>query len=198
MSPNPKLKLDLIGGPLTIAVISPDPTIAAQLRSAVRVRRDIVVNDGTRGADVVIWDTGADGGNTPVALSGTATLALVNDASSARKAIIAGARGAIPRTVEPSGLIAAIIATKYGLSVRATELEGDDEPELGLQTAITERERDVLELLASGAGNRAIAQELGISEHTVKFHIASLLDKLSARTRTEAVVSALRGGLINL
>jgi DNA-binding NarL/FixJ family response regulator len=197
MSPNPKLKLDLDGGPLTVAVISPDPSIAAELRSAVRVRRDIVVNDGTRGADVVVWDTGADGANTPMALTGTATLALVNDAGSARKAINAGACGAIPRTVDPSGLIAAVIATRYGLSVRAAELEESGDDDL-LPAEITERERDVLEHLASGAGNRAIARDLGISEHTVKFHIASLLDKLSARTRTEAVVSALRSGLIAL
>jgi DNA-binding NarL/FixJ family response regulator len=49
-------------------------------------------------------------------------------------------------------------------------------------------------MMAEGMGNRAIAQHLGISTHTVKFHIAAILDKLHARSRTEAVTSGLRLG----
>jgi DNA-binding NarL/FixJ family response regulator len=54
--------------------------------------------------------------------------------------------------------------------------------------------RKVLAMIAEGLGNRAIARRLGISSHTVKFHIAAILDKLGARTRTEAVTIGLRRG----
>jgi DNA-binding NarL/FixJ family response regulator len=63
---------------------------------------------------------------------------------------------------------------------------------------LTARERDVLALLADGLGNRDIAQALGISEHTVKFHLGAIFGKLGAATRTEAVRRALRLGLIQL
>ena len=51
-------------------------------------------------------------------------------------------------------------------------------------------------MMAEGLGNRVIAQRLGISTHTVKFHIASILDKLSARSRTEAVTTGMRLGML--
>jgi DNA-binding NarL/FixJ family response regulator len=64
--------------------------------------------------------------------------------------------------------------------------------------ALTGRERDVLEWLALGLSNRAIADRLGISEHTVKFHVASIYGKLGASSRAEAVRRAARRGLITL
>ncbi|KRR16304.1 transcriptional regulator [Bradyrhizobium lablabi] len=63
---------------------------------------------------------------------------------------------------------------------------------------LTPRERDVLLLLAEGASNKAIARRLGISVHTAKFHVGSLLDKLDATGRTDAVAHAARLGVINL
>ncbi|MBI5264568.1 MAG: helix-turn-helix transcriptional regulator [Bradyrhizobium sp.] len=65
-------------------------------------------------------------------------------------------------------------------------------------TDLTPRELDVLALLAEGASNKAIARQLGISVHTVKFHVGSLLDKLDATGRTDAVAHAARRGVINL
>ncbi len=64
--------------------------------------------------------------------------------------------------------------------------------------ALTPRELDVLALLAEGASNKAIARALGISVHTVKFHVGSLLDKLDATGRTDAVAHAARRGVIDL
>ena len=63
---------------------------------------------------------------------------------------------------------------------------------------LTPREGEVLRLLADGLGNKDIAVKLGISEHTIKFHIHSLLGKLGAASRTEAVTRGLRSGLIEL
>lgn len=63
---------------------------------------------------------------------------------------------------------------------------------------LTARERDVLALLAEGASNKEIARALGISVHTAKFHVGSLLDKLDATGRTDAVAHAARHGIITL
>ncbi|MBR0830544.1 helix-turn-helix transcriptional regulator [Bradyrhizobium manausense] len=64
--------------------------------------------------------------------------------------------------------------------------------------ALTPRELDVLGLMAEGASNKMIARQLRISVHTVKFHVGSLLDKLDATGRTDAVAHAARRGVINL
>ena len=71
-------------------------------------------------------------------------------------------------------------------------LETEDE----MSEEITSRETDVLRMLAEGLVNKDIAARLGISEHTVKFHISSILDKLGASTRTAAVTLGIRRGLI--
>lgn len=63
---------------------------------------------------------------------------------------------------------------------------------------LTPRERDVLALMAEGASNKTIARQLGISVHTAKFHVGSLLDKLDATGRTDAVAHAARRGVIDL
>lgn len=63
---------------------------------------------------------------------------------------------------------------------------------------LTPRELEVLALLAEGASNKLIARRLGISTHTAKFHVASLLEKLDAVSRTDAVAHAARLGVINL
>jgi DNA-binding NarL/FixJ family response regulator len=67
-----------------------------------------------------------------------------------------------------------------------------------IQEALTPREVEVLELLAEGLPNKSIAERLGISDQTVKFHVASILGKLGASNRTDAVRRALRRGLISV
>jgi DNA-binding NarL/FixJ family response regulator len=76
-------------------------------------------------------------------------------------------------------------------TVSWTSDEGPDEP-------LTTREQDVLELLSLGLSNKRIAERLGISEHTVKFHVNAIYGKLGASTRTEAVNRALRRGLLRI
>jgi len=68
----------------------------------------------------------------------------------------------------------------------------------GGEIELTPRELDVLTLLAEGASNKTIARQLGISVHTAKFHVGSILDKLDATGRTDAVAHAARRGVINL
>lgn len=63
---------------------------------------------------------------------------------------------------------------------------------------LTAREREILTLMADGVGNRAIAEALFISENTVRNHVRNVLEKLQAKTRTEAVVQAIRTGLVRL
>jgi DNA-binding CsgD family transcriptional regulator len=65
-------------------------------------------------------------------------------------------------------------------------------------TSLTHRELEVLALLAEGASNKTVARRLGISVHTAKFHVGSLIDKLEATGRTDAVAHAARLGVINL
>lgn len=71
-------------------------------------------------------------------------------------------------------------------------------PEAGAEVPLTPRELEVLTLLAEGASNKLIARRLGISTHTAKFHVASLIEKLDAVSRTDAVAHAARLGVIHL
>ncbi len=75
---------------------------------------------------------------------------------------------------------------------------GDPKLDARQDGALTQRELEVLALLAEGASNKAIARRLGISPHTAKFHVGSLIDKLDATGRTEAVAHAARTGIIQL
>ena len=77
----------------------------------------------------------------------------------------------------------------------AREVAADDDPS---PEALTPREVQVLELVAEGLPNKTIADRLGISDQTVKFHLASIIGKLGAANRTDAVRRAVRRGLITL
>lgn len=78
----------------------------------------------------------------------------------------------------------------------ASEVEGDEAPVF--DEPLTQREIQVLELLAEGLPNKAIAGRLGISDQTVKFHVSAISGKLGAANRTDAVRRAVRRGLITL
>ncbi len=98
---------------------------------------------------------------------------------------------------EPHPIVAADAAIQD--DPRETEEGRYDETEEGAyDEKLTPREMDVLELLTEGLPNKFIAGRLGISDQTVKFHIASILGKLGAANRTVAVRRALRRGLIGL
>ena len=110
-----------------------------------------------------------------------------------------GLRAVLPLHAAPDELAAAVRAVHAGLlavhpEALAPAAVASAAP--GRALALTSREREILELIAEGANNRRIAARLAISRHTVKFHVASVLAKLGARSRTEAVALALRAGLL--
>jgi DNA-binding NarL/FixJ family response regulator len=140
----------------------------------------------------------------------TPTLLLVGDgdASLKRRAERFHIRSTLPLNVTTDQLLAAIWATAAGLAVtldsNSSEEEehavwnGADESFIGkpLTEHLTPREMLVLRMMALGHGNKEIAARLNISEHTVKFHVSSILAKLDAASRTEAVTIGIMRGLV--
>lgn len=130
-------------------------------------------------------------------------VALLPDESYTAEAWSAGARGLLLRNTDTEKLLAALLAVAQGLVVLdptlTTAALPSPETELPrLAEALTPRELEVLQLLAEGLANKAIARRLDISDHTVKFHVNAILSKLGAQSRTDAVVRATRLGLILL
>jgi DNA-binding NarL/FixJ family response regulator len=110
-----------------------------------------------------------------------------------------GVRAALPIGATAEELTGAVRAVHAGLlAVHPDALAPARTRRAGGSSGapLSAREREIVELLADGANNRVIASRLGISRHTVKFHVASILGKLGARSRTEAVALALRRGLL--
>ena len=147
--------------------------------------------------------------------SAPAVVVLVDDEGAlARDALGLGARAVLPADVTAEEIVAAVVAASTGLvTLRPEAMEpliagprrdlSSRLPRPGSadgfgEEALTPRELEVLALLAEGLGNKEIAGRLRISEHTVKFHVASILGKLGAGSRTEAVALGVRRGLIML
>ena len=124
------------------------------------------------------------------------------------EALRLGVRAVLPRSsATAEAIVAAIFAAAAGLVVLHFDLVDSllSVPSSTLRElptsppmTLTPREIEVLGMLAEGLGNKTIARRLGISEHTVKFHVSSLFTKLNAKSRTEAVTLGARQGLIML
>jgi NarL family two-component system response regulator YdfI len=144
----------------------------------------------------------------PESLAPAPMVLLVNNpgASWIADALRSGVRAILPRDAAFAEISAAIEAAAAGLvALHPAEMNTllsvsrpDRPPTLEAGEALTPRELDVFAMLAEGAGNKTIAWKLGISEHTVKFHVASIMGKLNAASRTEAVAIGIRRGLIML
>jgi len=106
--------------------------------------------------------------------------------------------GILPTDASAEELSAAVHALSQGLIVGTSTLLFESESEPVEHGPLTNRESEVLELLAKGLANKQIALSLGISEHTVKFHVSSIYTKLNVTNRTEALREGLRGGWIAL
>jgi two-component system, NarL family, response regulator YdfI len=207
------------GGAIRIAVAATSAVRRAGLESIIRSHAEFQLagSFGTVASlapfarsselDVIVIDSNSihDLLLEPTSEAAIVLLTEVSDARSISRLLRSGVRAILSRQSEPDDVLSAIFAVYDGLvllSMPAAEslaavfgdqpLQVEDE----LSEEITSRETDVLRMLAEGLVNKDIAARLGISEHTVKFHISSILDKLGASTRTEAVTQGIRRGLI--
>jgi two-component system, NarL family, nitrate/nitrite response regulator NarL len=209
MTRNPQLPAALTD-PIKVALLTDDPLLRAGLSSLlVQVGSiDVVDRDA---AEVALWDAGVDADKMLGRLGELRALpmpavAVVRDAAHVAPVLAAGARGVVLRDQVGPGIHAALAAVRSGLTVMDAELADSLVPAMPVRAAaggkgkgeLTERERQVVQLLSEGLSNKLIADRLGISDHTAKFHVNGVMVKLGASTRTEAVVEAMRRGLIRL
>ncbi len=205
---------------LRVLILADDPLTSAGLAALLEEDPEYIVVGQQKTADdwveqqerldpdLLIWDVGWEAGEALEEVIGLIwslppVLALVPDPGEAGRLWAGGVRGVLPRTVDVGALRAALRGLAEGLAVFDPELLPSLEPPkaeapAGSSSPLTPRETEVLRLLADGLSNRGIANELQISEHTVKFHVNSIMNKLNAESRTEAVVSGMRRGIISL
>lgn len=215
MTRNPQLAISAQNDPVRVSLHTDDPLLRAGLASLIEGGQPPPVQVvEPQDAEVALWDAGTDPNQVLARLSqidrssSIPVVAVVSDPSHATPAIAAGARGVVMRDQVHSGLHAALMAVKSGLTVLDTELAAHlvhgkatakVEPKgNGSRGELTARELQVVQLLAEGLSNKLIADRLGISDHTAKFHVNGVMAKLGASTRTEAVVEAVRRGVVHL
>jgi DNA-binding NarL/FixJ family response regulator len=202
-------EIALGAGVLGVDLHAADPLVRAALAAQLSHHPDLGLlppADRPRvDADVVVWDLGPDAEALSEVLSGLTALVvpvllLAPGAVAWELALRAGIRGILRRDGSFDLLGAATVAVARGLTVLDPSLVSMLRPAPGrppgLQEPLTTREKEVLRLLAEGLSNKQIAARLEISDHTAKFHVNSILSKLGATSRTEAVVSAARSGLL--
>lgn len=194
-------------------VVSEDPLVRGGLAALLSDERglDVVAQGAAEAvlgedAHVAVWDA-ASGAGALEAIAGArrpglGIVAVLGDPSLAAQALAAGAQGVVPRDVPPARLAAAVRAVAEGLVVFDRSSAEPLLRPLAVADAqaetLTAREQEVLQLVAEGLSNKLIAARLRISEHTAKFHVNSILGKLGAQTRAEAVAQAARLGLLLL
>jgi DNA-binding NarL/FixJ family response regulator len=210
--------LVLAGDPLAraglAALLSQEP--GCQVVGQAPADADLAAELAAARPDVLVWDLGwapaaalerlAELGAPPNAPPLLVLLPADDTvASTASQAWRAGARGLLDRNTAPTAIVAAARGLALGLTVLEQDLADKLLLPLGLEQSVpalieslTSREDQVLQLMAEGLTNRAIALRLGISEHTVKFHVNAILGKLAAQSRADAVMRATRLGLILL
>jgi DNA-binding NarL/FixJ family response regulator len=198
-----------------VLVLSPSPVARAGLESLLRSGAGTIEVVGSAAnwseysgedPDVILadWENG-DELSTEIS-DGAPESALVVIAddpslSGVAEALRSGVRAVLSRHSSASQIVAAIEAAAAGFVVlQPGDLDGlliNPQP-ASLAEPLTPREVEVLGMLAEGQSNKSIAHRLGISEHTVKFHVTSIMGKLNAGSRTEAVTQGIRQGLIML
>jgi DNA-binding CsgD family transcriptional regulator len=180
---------------VTVAVQIDEPLLASRIAAVLADRIDFRIDD--LDPDVVVTDVLPDGG-------GSCPLVLISDQPDIIAALHGGAAGVLPTTATAEQVRATIEAVAQGLSVMPREAIADeigaseDDTRVASAAPLTPRELEVLNLMAAGASNKVIARNLDISIHTAKFHVASILAKLDATGRTDAVAQAARLGLLML
>ncbi len=192
---------------LDVIIVGADPLARSGLNAALADCPDVYVSGEAATAQelamliretapaALLWDGINDDTEVP-------TLALVTDERSAGLALANGADGVLFRDGDPSRIAAALTAITQHIRVIdaafTTALLPASAAHGALDDELTARELEVLGLLAEGLSNRLIARRLEFSEHTAKFHVNAILFKLSARSRTDAVVRGIRLGLLRV
>lgn len=155
--------------------------------------------------DVVVWDLGWQARTLPMAQMESPLLLLVGDVQLLSELDLtqaSSAMGVLPRDSDIRHILTTLNALAEGLIVVAPSLvRALLAAPVTVDTQVdplTAREQQVLQLLAQGLTNKAIALQLGITEHTVKFHVNAIMTKLDAQSRTDAVIRATRAGLVVL
>jgi len=206
---------------IRVLVAAKSPVTRAGLEALVRAdERFEIAGDGYRNGDlaramrthvpdVVLLD--ADDTMLPLAIDlhqpgAPALVVLVGHIgrSDTRRLLQSGVHALLTRDSGAREISAAIEASAAGVAAVSPEIldlllpssELSESEDFSLGEPLTSRESEVLALLAQGAGNKEIASRLKISEHTVKFHVSSILSKLGAETRTQAVSRGYKEGLI--
>jgi DNA-binding NarL/FixJ family response regulator len=208
---------------IRVAIVADSPALRAGLAAMIGAEPDLAIVDGECEADVVLVvhqqvaegpsDDATEQEESDLDERSTrpATMVLLErlDADTAREAYGTGASAVLAIDANAEEVVAALRAVAARLVVVPPALSSDLlAPSRALPTytavtsatavSLTPREQEVLALLAQGMANKMIAPRLGISEHTVKTHVAAVYEKLHARNRAEAVVAAARQGLVVL
>ncbi len=184
-------------GSLRVAVQARDPVRRQGLLSLVAEGGNESITSA-EDADVLVCDLGP--GEAAPAAAGTPMVLLADQPGLERDARFAAV---LPRQVTAAPFQAAVVAVAAGLVVR---MSGAGLPEPGFHAAedgaehglLTPREVEILAAIGEGLSNKEVARRLGISAHTVKFHLEAIFDKLGAGSRAEAVTKGLRRGVIEL
>ncbi len=173
-------------GALTLGVAFDltDPALEQVLRTLIAGRHDLFEVDADEAA-VTITDR-------PASLGG-----IIGPHRVLRVGADEARRNAID-SLDPGLILAAAMLIGAGYALERETTERDDKARLpgSLLPRLSQRERQVAELLVDGASNKVIARHLDISVHTAKFHVTAILEKLGARNRADAVSIILREGLV--
>ena len=190
---------------LAIALTNNDICLISMQMSSQDFLTEVQVEEELEATDVIVWDLGWDFSGSPPLWQQVEhpIIALVPEGEETAVLWAAGVAATLPRDVKASQIIMAARTVATGLAVfdpKATPIQWSNhllahDP---VTESVTHREIEVLQRLARGLTNKAIAQELQISPHTIKFHVNNIMNKLNAQNRTEAVVKATRLGFISL
>lgn len=190
---------------LKVAVQAAYPSVRAGLRAMLAAAPGLELTFGLDDqADVVVADL-EEGATEEEWPAGPSVLLVASPVEFAQMHITGDTpRAYLLKEATADDLAAAVSAVARGLVVFDPALatlmanRPHEQPLLLKGSKLSEREVEVLRLVAAGLPNKGIARELGISEHTVKFHVGTILGKLGAASRTEAVTLAVRGGMLPL
>jgi DNA-binding NarL/FixJ family response regulator len=176
---------------IRVQIAASSAVVRSGLESLVNSSPDLLLTDSY--ADVVVAAMALE------EVAPAPAIVLLGEGEWSSEALRQGVRAILRADAPAAEILAAIEAAAAGMAaIDPRELEAlmSAGPPVESAMPLTARELEVLRMLADGAANKTIAWKLGITENTVKFHVAQILAKLNAGTRTEAVTVGIRKGLI--